>query len=209
MYRDIHHCTFCCAHNIVFRERGIYLQPVSSVWVLLILCQTLHTHQANKNSKEAPMTTWQLFKSPGVAQVILIFNYVMVLGYTFTAVNPVYMYTPIELGGIGFTPVLIAGFTAIAGASQAIWLLLVFPRLHKRVGTGRVLFYCACAWPIFFASSVVFNTLLRHNLKATFWATAPLTLALGSGVSMAFSTCFNRLIITSLTLASGGSACGQ
>jgi hypothetical protein len=136
------------------------------------------------------MSTWQLFNCPGVARVVLIYNYIMLLAYTYTAVNPVFMYTRIHLGGLSFTPQLIAAFTALAGASQAIWLLLVFPRLHKRVGTGRILFYCACAWPVFFASSVVFNVLLRHRFVAAFWATAPLTLVLGSGVAMAFSKSF-------------------
>ena len=134
------------------------------------------------------MSTWKLFKYPGVARVVLIYNYVMLLAFTFTAVNPVYLYTPVRLGGLGFSPELIAGVTALAGASQALWLLLVFPRLHKSVGTGRVLFYCACVWPVFFASTVVFNILLRHHLRAAFWATAPVTLVIGSGVAMAFST---------------------
>jgi hypothetical protein len=133
------------------------------------------------------MSTWQLFNYPGVARVVMIYNYVMMLAYTYTAVNPVFLYTPIHLGGMSFTPELIAAVTALAGASQAIWLLVVFPRLHKRVGTGKVLFYCACAWPVFFASSVAFNTFLRHHLVPVFWATAPLTLILGSGVAMAFS----------------------
>jgi hypothetical protein len=142
------------------------------------------------------MSTWQLFNYPGVARVVVIYNYVMMLAFTFTAVNPVFLYTPIRLGGLSFTPELIAACTALAGASQAIWLLLVFPRLHKRVGTGRVLFYCACAWPLFFASSVAFNTLLRHGLVPVFWATAPLTLVLGSGVAMAFSTfSFNITVV--------------
>jgi hypothetical protein len=134
------------------------------------------------------MSTWQLFSYPGVARVVTIYNYVMMLAFTYTAVNLVFLYTPIHLGGLGFTPELIAASTALAGASQAIWILLVFPRLHKRVGTGKVLFYCACAWPLFFASNVAFNTLLRHRLVPVFWATAPLTLVLGSGVAMAFST---------------------
>jgi hypothetical protein len=133
------------------------------------------------------MSTWQLFNYPGVARVVLIYNYVMMLAFTFTAVNPVFMYTPIRLGGIGFTPELIAAFTALAGASQAAWLLIAFPRLHKRAGTGRILFYCGCAWPIFFAINVAFNFLLRYNQKTVFWATAPPTLIIGSGVAMAFS----------------------
>jgi hypothetical protein len=133
------------------------------------------------------MSTWKLLNYPGVARVMLIYNYVMMLAFTFTAVNPVFLYTPVRLGGIGFTPELIAIFVALAGASQAVWLLLVFPRLHKRIGAQGVLYYCACVWPLFFGSSVVFNILLRHHLKAAFWATAPLTLVLGSGVAMAFS----------------------
>jgi hypothetical protein len=139
------------------------------------------------------MSTWQLFNFPGVARVVFIYNYVMMLAFTFTAVNPVFMYTPVHLGGMGFSPELIAAFTALAGASQAAWLLLVLPRLHQRVGTGRILFYCACAWPIFFALNVAFNFLLRHHLKTAFWASAPPALVLGSGVAMSFSKSYRIL----------------
>ncbi|KAF2028576.1 MFS general substrate transporter [Setomelanomma holmii] len=159
----------------------------SALAVLFFAKETLHIHRDKKKTDTPPMSTWQLFNYPGVARVILIYNYVMLLAFTYTAVNPVFAYTPIALGGLSFSPELIAAMTALAGASQAIWLLLIFPRLHKRVGTGQMLYYCAFAWPVFFASSVVFNTLLRHDLKAAFWATAPPTLVLGSGVAMAFT----------------------
>ncbi|KAH7411708.1 major facilitator superfamily domain-containing protein [Phaeosphaeria sp. MPI-PUGE-AT-0046c] len=149
--------------------------------------ETLHTHRDDANQNEPPMSTWKLLKYPGVARVIMIYNYVSMLAFTYTAVNPVFMYTPIRLGGIGFTAEMIAAFFALAGASQATWLLLVFPRLHKRVGTGQILLYCACVWPIFFASSVAFNFLRRQHLEAVFWTAAPITLVLGSGVAMAFT----------------------
>lgn len=133
------------------------------------------------------MTTWQLFNYPGVARVVLIYNYVMMLAFTYTAVSPVYFYESIPFGGLGFSPTAIAVATAVAGLSQAIWLLVVFPRLHKRVGTGRVLFYCACAWPLSFASLPVFNELRRRGLDAAFWTTAPPSLVVWSGVAMAFT----------------------
>lgn len=156
------------------------------------------------------MSTWKLLKSPGVARVVLIFNYVMILAFTFTAVNPVFGYTPIHLGGLGFSAEQIAAFAALGGASQAAWLLLVFPRLHKRVGTGQVLLYCACAWPVFFASNVAFNFLRRHHLEAVFWATAPLTLVLGSGVAMAFSmSVILKILCPLLTHFSRRSTCSQ
>lgn len=133
------------------------------------------------------MTTWQLLKFPGVARVILIYNYVMLLAFTFTAVNAVFLYTPISLGGIGFSPELIAATLGLSGASQAAWLLLVFPVIHKRAGTGQVLRLCAWAWPIFFAIHPCFNLLLRNGQKIAFWTIAPPALAIGSGVAMAFT----------------------
>lgn len=133
------------------------------------------------------MTTWQLIKFPGVARVVLIYNYVMLLAYTYTAVNPLFLYTSVSRGGIGFPPELIAAAIGLSGAAQAIWLLLVFPPLHKRVGTGQILRFAAWAWPIFFIVNPCFNLLLRHDQKIAFWTIAPPALALGSGVAMAFT----------------------
>ncbi|KAF1917897.1 major facilitator superfamily domain-containing protein [Ampelomyces quisqualis] len=177
-------------HNFPYALPGIATGLVAlsaALTTTFFVKETLHTHTDKRATDESSMSTWQLLKHPGVARVILIYNYVMMLAFTYTAVNPVFMYTPVRLGGIGFTPELIAIFVALSGGSQAVWLLLVFPRLHKRVGTQDVLYYCAYAWPLFFASSVLFNTLLRHRLKAAFWATAPLTLVLGSGVALSFT----------------------
>jgi hypothetical protein len=133
------------------------------------------------------MTMWELVNAPGVARVILIFEYVGVLAFTFTAVNPVNLYTPVYLGGIGFSPELIGAVIGFSGLSQAAWLLLVFPPLHKRIGTGQVLRLTAWAWPVFFAVNPLFNLLLRHGQEIAFWVIAPPTLALGSGVAMAFT----------------------
>lgn len=154
------------------------------------MIQTLHIHHHSKKTQEPVMSIWQLIRYPGVAAVLLIYNYIMLLAYTFTAVNPVFMYTPIRLGGLGFSPELIAIFTGIAGASQAVWLLFAFPSLHKRMGTGKLLLWCALVWPIFFAVNPGYNLLLWHGQKALFWSTAPPTLILGSGVAMSFGKTF-------------------
>ncbi|KAJ4369708.1 hypothetical protein N0V83_005471 [Neocucurbitaria cava] len=148
---------------------------------------TLHIHHSNKKANEHTMSAWQIIRYPGVTPVLLIYNYVMLLAFTFTAVYPVFQYTPISLGGLSFSPELIAGFTGISGASQAAWLLLVFPFLHRKFGTGKILLWCALAWPVFFAVGPVLNLELRYGKKALFWASAPPALVLGSGVAMAFT----------------------
>jgi hypothetical protein len=158
----------------------------AAIITLLFVKETLHVHGDKKNT-ESSMSTRELIKYPGVASVLLVYNYVMLLAYTFTAVFPVTQYIPVDLGGFGFSSGQIALCTGLNGVSQAIWLLVAFPILHKRFGTGRLLGLCALAWPLLFAAFPIYSLLLQHGETTIFWATAPPMLALFSGVAMAFS----------------------
>ncbi|RMZ67221.1 major facilitator superfamily transporter [Pyrenophora seminiperda CCB06] len=162
----------------------------AAIATLLFVKETLHIHTDNKknSSPKAKLSIGELIKYPGVTPVLLVYNYVMLLAFTFTAVFPVAQYTPVDLGGLGFSPGLIAACTGLNGASQAAWLLIVFPILHKRLGTGRVLWLCALAWPVLFVLAPAFNVLLRYGQNVIFWATAPPLVVLASGVAMAFTS---------------------
>ncbi|KAF1961288.1 MFS general substrate transporter [Byssothecium circinans] len=158
----------------------------SAILATVFLKETLHLHQSKKDD-EAPVTTWELMNYPGVRQVILIYNYVLLLAFAFTAVFPVFQYTPINLGGLGLPPGWIAAAMGVGGGSQALWLLLVFPWWHKRVGSVGILRICAFVWPIFFAIDPLCNVLLRYNQKVIFWILFFLNNIVGSGVAMAFT----------------------
>ncbi|KAF2121221.1 major facilitator superfamily domain-containing protein [Lophiotrema nucula] len=163
----------------------------------LFVKETLHVHQhGQKGTQGGSMSTWELIKYPGVAQVLLIYNYVLLLAFAFTAVDPVFLYTPVGLGGIGFPPGLIAATIGLAGVSQALWTLLVFPSLHKRVGTAGVLWLCALGWPFFFLANPVCNIFLRYGLKVPFWIVGPVSTSVGSGVAMAFTA--NQLAVNDI-----------
>lgn len=103
------------------------------------------------------------------------------------AVNPVFLYTPIELGGLSFSPQWISLVITIAGASQALWMLLAFPPLQRRTSTGTVLRGCCVVWPIGMAVYPFLNELLRHGHTTAFWIIGPISLVLLSGVSMSFA----------------------
>lgn len=165
---------------------------------LLFVKETLPV-DSDKRHAESSMSIWKLLKYPGVAPVLLIYNYAMLLAYTFTAVFPVAQYTPVDLGGFGLTPGLIAFCTALNGVAQASWLLIAFPILHKRLGTGRLLWLCAFTWPFLFVFFPIYNFLARHGYYMIFWTTGPLMLAIFCGVSMAFSE-FSRLVSLFSTL---------
>jgi hypothetical protein len=135
----------------------------------------------------APMSTWQLLRAPGVPMVLLFTGYVMLLAYMFTAIIPVFWFEPVKYGGFGFTPLQISLFLGSGGLAQAIWLLLPFPPLQRRIGTSGVIKVCAMAWPFFFAANPICNLFLRRGATAAFWAVAPAANVLGSGVAMAFT----------------------
>jgi hypothetical protein len=103
---------------------------------------------------------------------------------------PVFWFTSVSLGGFGFTPLQISIFLGISGGSQALWLLLIFPRIQRRFGTGGVLRACAYAWPFMLAANPLYNYLLRQdqaNFLTAFWVLAPTTMVLGSGVAMSYT----------------------
>ena len=151
------------------------------------------------------MSTWEIIKSPGVPNVLYLYGHIMLLALAYTAgklvihcfstcsniyllsVLPVFWFTQPELGGFGFSPLQISVFLGIAGLSQALWLLVAFPLLQHRFGTGGVLRGCSIVWPIMFAFTPVCTVFLRQGWNTAFWISAPIALVVGSGVAMAFS----------------------
>jgi hypothetical protein len=108
-------------------------------------------------------------------------------------VAPIFWFTRVDLGGLGFSPFEISMFLGAAGMSQALWILIAFPPLQHRIGSGGVLRICAMVWPFSFAIWPICNIFLRHHWNATFWTVAIGGNIIGCGVSMAFS----KLIIPS------------
>ncbi|KAK1834234.1 MFS general substrate transporter [Podospora conica] len=137
--------------------------------------------------KPAPLTTWDILKSPGVPIVLYTYAHVMLLAFSYTAIAPVFWFTPIPLGGLSFTPLQIALFMGLGGLSQAIWILVVFPPLQHRIGTNGVMRWCATAYPVFFVAFPAFNLLLARGFDTAFWVVAPPLYCVSSGVSMSFT----------------------
>ena len=145
---------------------------------------------SNASTQSGDLSTWELLKSPGVSIVIYMFGHIAVLAFAFTAIMPVFWFTPIHLGGYDFTPLQISLMMGLNGAAQAAWLLLVFPPLQRRIGSNGILRLCAGAWPAFFIVFPIGNVLLRQGTDASvnaFWIFVPAALVIGSGVSMSYT----------------------
>ena len=173
----------------------------SALTSFFFLNETLKRKQEGASKPEPPMTTWQVLKSPGVPIVLYIWGHVMLLALMFTAILPVYMYTSIPNGGLGFSDQRIAFFLALGGGSQAIWMLLPFPYLQKKFSTGTVLTACAIGWPIDMAAWTLINELLRNGWTVGFWIVALTVNSLGAGIAMAFGMTTRLPVFFSSTLS--------
>jgi hypothetical protein len=141
---------------------------------------------SNVSTQSGDLSTWKLLKSPGVSMVIYTFGHIAVLAFTFTAIVPVFWFTPIHLGRY-FTPLKISLMMGLNGAAPAAWLPLVFPPLQQRICSNGVIRLCASAWPAIFILCPIGNVFLRQGTDASvnaFWIFVPVTLVIGCGVSM-------------------------
>ncbi|OAA39553.1 Major facilitator superfamily transporter [Beauveria brongniartii RCEF 3172] len=151
-------------------------------------------HQAggggDGDNKAERLTIWQLLRTRGIPTVLLVNGSVMIMAFAFTALLPVVLFTPVAIGGLGLSPFQISTYMAVQGLSQAVWLVGVFPRLHRRLGNKKLLTACAVTYPFFFLTYIVLNELLRVDTpaaRAWAWVVGPLAAVVGPGVSMAFT----------------------
>ncbi|PYH88740.1 tetracycline-efflux transporter [Aspergillus ellipticus CBS 707.79] len=138
----------------------------------------------HKAATASPWTTAEILRSPGVRPVLYIYGHSMLLAFAYTAVSPVFYFTSPKLGGYGFSPFFISLFLGGSGIAQTTWLLLVYPSLHKRLGSGRVLRGMCAVWIVFLAGTVGASLLRHYGETVAFWILAPLALMLGSSVAM-------------------------
>ncbi|KAK2028550.1 major facilitator superfamily transporter [Colletotrichum zoysiae] len=173
-----------------------FLGLTAAVICFLFVEETLqkepHGADDNTSAKKNTRSTVELVKSNGVGSVLFVYGYLMLLAFAYTAIVPVFWFTPVELGGYGFTPLQISIMMAVNGVAQALWLLVVFPPLQQRIGTNAVMRACSYAYPWFYLVCPLGNFVLKAGVGnpgviTCFWIFAPISLAIGSGVSMSFT----------------------
>lgn len=164
----------------VFVQETLEKEPMSS-------SSAAEDGVVNNKPKDEKLSISEIIKSPGVGVVLYVYSHIMLLAFAYTAIVPVFWFTPVPLGGFGFVPYQISIMMALNGAAQAAWLLVAFPPLQHRYGTNAVLRGCSIAYPFFFLMCPMGNVLLRSGADTAFWVLAPLITVVGVGVSMSFT----------------------
>ncbi|KAJ9262235.1 hypothetical protein DTO195F2_3622 [Paecilomyces variotii] len=160
---------------------------------IFFIKETLHLKGDPQTAEAEQKSILELLKWPGVAMVLYVYFHVLFMGLGYTAILPVFYFTSPKLGGFGFQPSQISLFMALAGFSQSLWILVIFPPLHRRLGTGNLLRICTVAFAFFFAINPLCNMLLRWGFITAFWVVAITSLSIGSGVAMIY-TCIQLAV---------------
>ncbi|KJA16892.1 hypothetical protein HYPSUDRAFT_206686 [Hypholoma sublateritium FD-334 SS-4] len=109
----------------------------------------------------------------------------------FRAIHPVFLSTPIALGGFGLAPPAIGNLLSIYGVLNGVIQVFFFARLNDHFGSKRV-FMCGIASAVpLFATFPLVNWLARERgYTPLVWAVVVLQIANSVAVSMAYGAIF-------------------
>jgi MFS family permease len=135
------------------------------------------------------MSVREILRYPGVFNVLVTNGFMFAVSFSYSCMIPVFAFTPIEYGGLSFSPVLISTFLASLGISQTFWSLAVFPSLHRRLGTQRTVQAITTYYPLVFLNFPIFNFLLRQQTEfatRVFWVYYVVFLMVSPALTMAW-----------------------
>jgi hypothetical protein len=134
-------------------------------------------------------TTIKDILSHRLLQMLVIFGWTVTVIFCLNALFPLYLFTPVSLGGMDKTPPQIARINASSACFQGLWLLIAMPRLDRWLGTRKLFNIIAAMLPLQMLNPIIANALVRkgHSRAAMIFIGSYATV--GQLVNMSFSEC--------------------
>ena len=108
---------------------------------------------------------------------------------SFRAIHPVFLSTPIEIGGLGLAPPAIGKLLSALGLLNGIFQVCFFARIHDRWGSKRVFIGGVMSSIPTFALFPVINILARQQGYSSFvWIAVGMQLLLFMILNFSFGT---------------------
>jgi len=110
----------------------------------------------------------------------------------YTTVYPLFLSTPIQVGGLGFSPPVIGYILSFLGIARGIFHLFFFVRIHNRWGT-KIAFMSGMALgvPIFILFPVMNVWARERGVDTGLWVLVVMHIICSSG----FSLCYGRILL--------------
>ena len=108
---------------------------------------------------------------------------------SFRAIHPLFLSTPIEIGGLGLTPPTIGKLLSVLGIFNGVFQVCFFAKIHDRWGSKRVFIGGLISSIPAFALFPVINILARQQgYSALVWMTVAVQLLISIALNLSFGT---------------------
>ena len=143
------------------------------------------TTQTGQDGEEAEFKYSDLF-SHKINSIMFSFGVLSLMGTAMGGLIPLYCFTPVPNGGLGFDATQIGNAMSARAVSTIVIQLGAFPYLQRRVGTLRLYRFLLILWIPAFLGLPLLNILARKGEHVGVWVGLVLTFACGSIANMAF-----------------------
>jgi len=114
------------------------------------------------------------------------FAVLSLLGGAQSALQPLFCFTPINDGGLGFSESQIGTAMSIRAVATIAVQVIAFPLLQRRVGTARLYRWLMILWIPTYMGLPFLNILARQGYTTGVWVGLSFTLACSAVANMSF-----------------------
>jgi hypothetical protein len=117
------------------------------------------------------------------------YSFIAIVDISFRTLQPVFLSTPIELGGLGLDPPVIGTVMSFFGLLNGVFTVFFFSRLVDRLGVKRMYLMGITASVPCFSLFPVINYLARNSIERSGGIGTEVWLVVGSQVALSVIIC--------------------
>ncbi|KAF5342128.1 hypothetical protein D9611_001435 [Ephemerocybe angulata] len=119
------------------------------------------------------------------------YAFLSLVDIAYRAIQPVFLSTPIELGGLGLPPPLIGNILSVFGILNGIFQVFFFAGIHDHFGSKKVFIGgIALAIPAFLCYPLISVLARAYGLSRAVWAVVLMQIVFSIGVSLSYGAIF-------------------
>jgi len=131
-------------------------------------------------------TSYKALFTPHINALMFSFAVLSLLGGAQSALQPLFCFTPINDGGLGFSESQIGTAMSIRAVATIAVQVIAFPLLQRRVGTARLYRWLMILWIPTYMGLPFLNILARQGYTTGVWVGLSFTLACSAVANMSF-----------------------
>lgn len=160
---------------------------IALVWMDETLPPEDRAPAAEEEDSERTLSALELLRDPIIWPLMYSFALMSLEAISYQALLPIFFFTPVHLGGLGFSEAQIGSALSLRGIATIGVQLFAFPALVTRVGATRLFRILIALYIPTFVLLPLLNVLARLHGGALEWAGVAAVLLLGAVSNMAFA----------------------